>query len=273
MSSSEFLRTLGRGYTYSLARNSSLRVGLVLGLMLSLLLMACEAILSPPGGGNPIDEMRFHPFYLVIFLHPLLFGLLFGGMGTIKDDLERRRERDVAYWSGLAMTDPLTGLYNRRYVEEELKNLLYRAARTGGPVSIVYFDLNHFKEVNQKQGHRGGDLILKMVAESLQSVLRQGEILGRFGGDEFLLVAAADLPYAATLAERAGAAVHLWTRLSLSAGVARFGEDGSTPEELIAAADARLAQVQAKHHAEESLADHVRREAVADGAPGTGVTT
>jgi len=258
MTSSDFLRTLGRGYTYNLARNSSLRAGLVLGLMLSLLLMACGAILSPPGRGNPIDEMRSHPFYLILLSHPLLFGLLFGGMGTLKDDLERLYARDVRHWSGLAMTDPLTGLYNRRFVEEELKNLLYRAARTGGPVSIVYFDLDHFKEVNQKQGHRGGDLILRMVSEALQSVIRQGEILGRFGGDEFLLVVAADLPYTANLVERAGAAVQLRTRMTLSAGVARIGEDGSTPEELIAAADARLAQVQAKHHAEERLGDQVQ---------------
>jgi diguanylate cyclase (GGDEF)-like protein len=258
MDSTEFLKALGRLYTYNLAKNPSLRAGIVLGFMVSILLMACEVILSPPGSGNPIDEIRSHPFYLVLVLHPLILGLLFGGMGTIKKDLERLHEHDRTHLSALAMTDPLTGLYNRRYVEEELKNLLHRAERTGGPVSVVFFDLDHFKDVNQKQGHQGGDLVLKMVAEALQSVLRQGEILGRYGGDEFLLVAAADLPYAANLAERAGAAVERWTRMSLSAGVARFREDGTTPEELIAAADAQLSQVQAKHHAQQRLPDRVK---------------
>jgi diguanylate cyclase (GGDEF)-like protein len=257
MNSSEFLKALGRVYTYNLAKNPSLRAGLVLGFTLSILLMACEMILSPRGSGNPIDEIRSHPFYLILLLYPLLLGLLIGGMGTIKRDLEQLHQHKMALLSALAMTDPLTGLYNRRYVEEELKNLLHRAERTGGPVSVIFFDLDHFKEVNQKQGHRGGDLVLKMVAEALQSVLRQGEILGRYGGDEFLLVAAADFPYTANLAERAGAAVELWTRMSLSAGVARFREDGVTPEELIAAADAQLSQVQAKHHAGQCLPDRV----------------
>ena len=64
---------------------------------------------------------------------------------------------------------------------------------------------------------------------------------------------AADLPYATNLVDRAMAAVKVWTRLSMSAGVARSKDDGTTPEELIAAADARLAMVQEKHHAEQSL--------------------
>jgi diguanylate cyclase (GGDEF)-like protein len=252
------LKALGSAYTYNLRKNECLRAGLLLGIVVSILPMACEAILSGSGSRNPLLELRTHPFYLIFLAHPVLFGMIFGAMGTVKRDLDRHHERDVTLLSGLAMTDPLTGLYNRRYVEEELKNLLHRAARTGEPVSVVFFDLDHFKEVNQNQGHRGGDLMLKMVAEALQTVLRQGEILGRYGGDEFLLVVAADLPYATNLVERSVAAVKLWTRLSLSAGVARSPDDGTNPEELIAAADARLARVQTKHHAEQSLARQTR---------------
>jgi diguanylate cyclase (GGDEF)-like protein len=254
MKPTECLKALGRAHTYNLRKNECLRTGLLLGIVVSILLLACEAILSGSGGRNLLEEMRSHPFYLILLAQPVLFGLIFGAMGTVKRELDRRYESEVLALSGLAMTDSLTGLYNRRYVEEELKNLLHRAGRTGEPVSVVFFDLDHFKEVNQKQGHRGGDLMLKMVAEALQTVLRQGEILGRYGGDEFLLVVAADLPYATHLVERAVAAVKLWTRLSLSAGVARSNDDGTTPEELIAAADARLAKVQTIHHAEQSLA-------------------
>src|SRR6185295_8978715 len=187
-------------------------------------------------------------------VHVGLFGLLFGTLGTAQREIDRRHDREVTTLSGLAMTDPLTGLYNRRYLEEELRHLLDRAQRTGDPISVVFFDLDHFKEVNQKEGHRGGDLVLKMVAEALQTVLRQGETLGRYGGDEFLLLVAADLPYASNLVERAVEAVKVWTRLSVSAGVARSRDDGTTAEELIAAADARLAKVQAVHHAEQSVA-------------------
>lgn len=250
MNPTECLKALGCPYTYNLARNGCLRVGLLLGFAVSMVLMLGERILSGPGGDPPLYFLRLQPFLLLILVHPLLFGLIFGAMGTIKRDLERRHDEQVALLSGLAMTDPLTGLYNRRYVEEELKNLLYRASRTGAPVSVVFFDVDHFKEVNRDQGHRGGDLMLKLIAEALQSTLRQGEILGRYGGDEFLLVVAADLPYALKLVGRAVAAVEAWTRLTLSAGVSRSGPDGTTPEELIAAADARLANVQADHHAE-----------------------
>ena len=248
------LKALKNEYTYNLGTNPFLRGGLLLGLGVSIFPLVCEGILFRAGGGSPLDEIRAHPFYLVFLAHPLLFGLIFGAIGTFKRDLDRHHERRVTVLSGLAMTDPLTGLYNRRYVEEELMNLLHRAERAGGPVSVVFFDLDHFKEVNEKEGHRGGDLILKRVAEALQSVLRKGEILGRYGGDEFLLVVSADLPYATNLVERAVTMVKLRTGLSLSAGVARASDDGTTSEELIAAADARLANVQAKHHLEQSHA-------------------
>lgn len=247
------LQALGRAYTYNLRRNPWLRAGLLLGLIVTILPLAAEGILSRHPGGNPLEALLAHPFRLFFLAHPVLFGLIFGALGTVKRDRDLAFERERMTLSGLAMTDPLTGLYNRRYVEEELKNLLHRAERSGEPVSVVFFDLDHFKEVNQRQGHRGGDLVLKMVAEALQSVLRQGEILGRYGGDEFLLVVAADLPYTANLVDRAVAAVKLWTRLSLSAGVARSRDDGTTPEELIAVADARLAKAQAKHHAGKGL--------------------
>jgi len=237
-------------YTYNLGTNPYLRGGLLLGLVVSVFPLVFEGLLSRTGGRSPFDEIRAHPVILIFFAHPLLLGLIFGAIGTIKRDLDRHYERKVTVLSGLAMTDPLTGLYNRRYVEEELMNLLHRAERAGGPLSVVFFDLDHFKEVNEKEGHRGGDLILKRVAEALQSVVGIGEILGRYGGDAFVLVVAADVPYATNLVERAVTMVKLRTGLTLSAGVARSSDDGTTPEELIAAADARLANVQARHHLE-----------------------
>ena len=236
----EVLKALGQAYTYNLRRNPWLRAGLLLGMIATILPLAGE-------------ERLARLFSLFFLAYPVLFGLLFGAIGTIRRDADLLRERERMTLSGLAMTDSLTGLYNRRYVEEELKNLLHRSERTGEPVSVVFFDLDHFKKVNQKHGHRGGDVMLKLVAEALQSVLRQGEILGRYGGDEFLLVVAADLPYAANLVDRAVAAVQLRTRQSLSAGIARSRDDGTTPEELIALADTRLAKAQAKHHAEQGL--------------------
>lgn len=245
MKLSACFKALGRAHTYNVKGNACLRTGILLGLLVSLLFAA--------GVGLRPWEFRWAASFLILLVHPLLIGVLFGAMGTIQLELHRLHEGEKAHLSGLAMTDPLTGLYNRRYVEGELRNLLLRSERTGAPVSVVFFDLDHFKEVNLRQGHRGGDRMLKMVAQALQTVLRHGETLGRYGGDEFLLVVAADLPYATHLVDRAVAAVNVWTRLSVSAGIARSKDDGSTSEELIAAADARLAKVQEQHHAEQRL--------------------
>lgn len=258
MKPTECLKALGRAHTYNPGKNECFRVGLLLGLIVAILPLAGAWGLSAIGSGGLLEELWAHPLRLILLAQPVLFAVLLGAMGTVKRDLDRLHEREVATLSGLAMTDPLTGLYNRRYVEEELKNLLHRAERTGGPVSVVFFDLDHFKEVNQRQGHRGGDLALKAVAAALQTVLRKGEILARYGGDEFILVVAADLPYATNLVERAVAAVKVWAGLTLSAGIARSIDDGTTPEELIAAADARLGKVQAEHHAGRGLAPSSR---------------
>lgn len=250
----ECYRALWSTHTFNPGRNAHLRTGLLLGMVLPASALLLAGAYSLSGGERPLVDLRILPWLPLMIAHLVLFGLSFGALGTIMRNRELLHERNLGQMSELAMRDPLTGLYNRRFVEEELKNLLHRASRTGGPVSVVFFDLDHFKEVNQREGHRGGDLMLKMVAEALQSVLRQGEILGRYGGDEFLLVVAADLSYASRLVERAVKAVEAWTRLSLSAGAAMFSEDGTTAEELIAAADARLTIVQERHHAEQRSA-------------------
>jgi diguanylate cyclase (GGDEF)-like protein len=244
MSSKDGLKALWRGHTYDPAKNACLRLGLLLGAGGAASVLLVDGLLVPAGAGA-------FPIFVLVIVQWAMFGLGFGAMGTLQRDLDRLHERDLNVLLEMAMTDPLTGLRNRRYVEDELQNLLHRSGRTGGPVSVVYFDLDHFKEVNEREGHRGGDLLLVQVADSLRAVLRQGEILGRYGGDEFLLIVAADLPYATKLVERAVASVRERTRQSLSAGVARSRQDGTTPEELIAAADAHLMKAKARHHAAE----------------------
>ena len=114
-------------------------------------------------------------------------------------------------------------------------------------------DLNGFKAVNDEYGHARGDRVLCDAVASLRSVLRQSDVLGRHGGDEFILLSPADRPSAARLVERAVEAVNSRTGLGLSAGIAGWPEDGQTPDELIATADQRLGASKRKSHDSRSL--------------------
>lgn len=88
----------------------------------------------------------------------------------------------------MAVTDPLTGLYNRRYAIPHLDRIATSAARLGKEYAVMVCDLDHFKQVNDRYGHAAGDAVLKKVAHRLKSNLRSIDLLARMGGEEFLLV-------------------------------------------------------------------------------------
>jgi len=88
----------------------------------------------------------------------------------------------------LAVLDPLTGLYNRRYAEERLKAETGRSRRHGYDLSVVVFDLNKFKQINDTFGHAAGDQVLRVFGERLQHIIRISDVAARMGGDEFLLL-------------------------------------------------------------------------------------
>ena len=142
--------------------------------------------------------------------------------------------------------DPLTGLFNRRYMEDSLERELYRAAREGGTLGVVMADLDHFKAFNDRSGHVAGDAVLRALAELLSSSVRAEDIVCRYGGEEFtILLPNASLEEtrhrAETLREAAsGLSVPDGQRLTLSLGVAAYPGHGTTARELIEAADAAL---------------------------------
>ncbi len=88
----------------------------------------------------------------------------------------------------VAAIDSLTGLYNRRFGLERLSQEFSRSVRSGEPLGVVLFDIDHFKSVNDNYGHQVGDDVLKSIAENVKSVLREGDTLMRYGGEEFLAV-------------------------------------------------------------------------------------
>jgi diguanylate cyclase (GGDEF)-like protein/PAS domain S-box-containing protein len=156
---------------------------------------------------------------------------------TAERDLLMERERQL-------VVDTLTGIPNRRGAEQALRLEHERRKRTGVPVSIAIFDVDHFKRVNDELGHAMGDEVLRQVAATLSAEKRVTDTVARWGGEEFLAVLPVSLEGARVFCERARASVHRLRcppldHVSVSAGVAEMGPDES-PEEAIARADARL---------------------------------
>lgn len=145
----------------------------------------------------------------------------------------------------LAYHDELTGLPNRRLLEDRLERALAHAARGGHKVAVLLIDLDHFKEVNDSFGHQIGDLALQQVVSRLSTRMRASDTLARSGGDEFTVVSnVSDKHGAETLmaALESALAVPLKVeghpiRLGLSIGVALYPDHGRSPDELHAAAD------------------------------------
>ena len=88
----------------------------------------------------------------------------------------------------LSVMDPLTGLFNRRYVEHRLEEEMSRSQRQGTPLTVILFDLNAFKHINDEHGHAVGDELLRVFADRLKSATRGSDVAARYGGDEFLVV-------------------------------------------------------------------------------------
>lgn len=160
---------------------------------------------------------------------------------ALRRALERMRQ--------MAVTDELTGLHNRRFFLNRWEWECERAKRYQRPLACLMIDVNGFKQVNDRLGHHVGDLILKQVAQELQVLLRQSDILARFGGDEFVIaLPETSFAQAESVAEKLR---HLTIPVSqsqgqrvdpvsLSVGLSRISEAGETPTAILQAADQSL---------------------------------
>ena len=183
-------------------------------------------------------------------LTPSVQGALKTLLGEI-DDLRGevgRLKGQLSEMEGLADRDVLTPVLNRRAFMRELGRIATFAARYGADASLVYFDLDGFKSVNDRFGHAAGDAALRAVAERLVANVRDSDIVGRLGGDEFaVILVQADLETAKAKAEKLvkvieGTPVTFgdWSApLHITAGVRQI-EPGADPETALAEADATM---------------------------------
>jgi diguanylate cyclase (GGDEF)-like protein/PAS domain S-box-containing protein len=171
--------------------------------------------------------------------------------------LKEQLQENVALHAMLTeqtLRDPLTGLHNRRYLEETLPRELSRAKRVGYPMALIMVDLDHFKRVNDTYGHPTGDAVLKAMASILLHGAREGDIICRYGGEEFL-VALPNMTIESAL-ERA----KTWQsalsstsirhgafsiKTTLSAGISAFPNNGADVDTLLRLADEALYRAKA----------------------------
>lgn len=185
---------------------------------------------------------------------PLPFGLLFG-LGTmafaawaisglIEDELKINREL-----YNYSVTDPLTGLYHFGYGRERINEEIKRCRREGSIFSIVFLDMDRFKKVNDRYGHQTGDAVVRHVSAVMQSALREGDMLSRYGGDEFVaLLPGASLEDAESTLERLLQAVNnrpysmngVPILMGFSGGAAEYPGEGQSLEQLLHVADQKM---------------------------------
>jgi diguanylate cyclase (GGDEF)-like protein len=154
------------------------------------------------------------------------------------DQLRRKLE-------GQALADPLTGLANRRAFDDALVAAGRWAELSGRPLAVVTIDLDHFKTINDTYGHAAGDDALQVVAAAMQEVAKEGDLVARFGGDEFVMLIRGDERDAVHAVDRMQAMVGADTTLpsgppGLSIGVASLPAHAATVDDLVRASDAAL---------------------------------
>ena len=204
-------------------------------LQLSLIVLAYAATLTVSGDASSEAVMHWALANGALIVAGALIGMQ-----------RAHPRRSVSRLAADARRDPLTGLLNRRGFEELFGTEIERARRTGGQLSLVVGDLDHFKRLNDRFGHPAGDAALQSVAQILQTARRRIDTVARIGGEEFaVIVPSSDHHAAYILAERMRREIRQTfaddpSALTMSLGVAAFGTHGASAEALIKAADQAL---------------------------------
>jgi diguanylate cyclase (GGDEF)-like protein len=198
-------------------------------------------------GATALFQIKFSEAILGL----VSFVILFNFYSIYQQVLIKRLRRELAEKQShalilreLAMIDSLTGLYNRRFAEQRLASEVARSARKGHPLTVVLFDLNGFKYINDTYGHAAGDSALQAFATALSRAVRSGDLAVRMGGDEFLLILPeCNLTQLRLVLERIGP-LEIFCHgqkipVRYAAGWRQY-EAGDQPETMLAAADKAL---------------------------------
>ncbi len=195
--------------------------------------------------GSPLAPLQSHilaPFlpHIIVGMGTLAFVAWMVSLSTEKE----WELRDEMYLSSI--TDHLSGLYNSSYLRARINEEIEHCRRGNLSFALSFIDLDNFKLVNDQYGHLVGDKLLKQIADTLVENIRKGDVLARYGGDEFvLLMPGTKIEQAETIMKRiedavAASAFTKNIKIGLSNGIVIFPEDGDSPDKLLTSADGRM---------------------------------
>lgn len=192
-----------------------------------------------PAGENVMDTSVQNVTYLAAFTFAIVL-IAISQVLLATDRLRGELERAATH-------DSLTDAYTRRYMKEALQRELSRCLRHNRQMALLLIDIDHFKKVNDSLGHQEGDRVLTEFVTNLKALLRGADLLGRFGGEEFVvLLPETTLTVASAVAQRVRAAMSSWGGPTVSIGVTSSRASGDSVDALLARADAAMYRAKSK---------------------------
>jgi diguanylate cyclase (GGDEF)-like protein len=249
----EFLTAAGQPFSYDPRKNIYIWFGIFWGLPIPLVTMLLQAhFLEAAGLEASFRAVLGSPMQWFFLLHPVLFGLVFGILGTVRNDKDTQINTMIGQLKELSTHDPLTGLKNRRYFTHIFHDECARSLRRKEALTLLFLDLDHFKMINDTHGHHVGDLVLQQTGAYLNKQCRPYDTVVRWGGEEFIiLLRETDEKAANHFAERIRLGIQADLdrsfpfTITISIGLAQY-QDYETLEQLLERAD------QALYHAKQT---------------------
>lgn len=185
----EFLSACLEGYSYNIFHNTYIWFGVFWGLPVALTSVFYEARIAEDSEFfDVVNLLAANPLQWFFLAHPVIFGFLFGVLGTVRKQKDNQVNNLIKQLRNLSNVDALTGLSNRRSFTESYHMEEARVTRTGKALSILLIDLDHFKSINDDFGHNIGDDVLRSTGTHLQLHARPYDVPARWGGEEFILL-------------------------------------------------------------------------------------
>ena len=229
----EFFTAARQSFSFNPCKNIYIWFGFLWGLPIPLVAILFHAhFLETSGLANPYLLVISTPAQWFFMAHPLLFGMVFGVLGTVRHNKDSQLHKMIEKLKEQSTRDALTGLYNRRYFAHMFHDECARSLRRNESMTLLFLDLDHFKKVNDIHGHHFGDLALQATANCFKDKCRPYDTVVRWGGEEFvILLRATDEKNALSFAERIRSAIQhelnpvLPFPLTISIGLAQYQED------------------------------------------------
>ncbi len=185
----EFFNAIRNSYSYAITKNIYIWFGVLWGLPIPLVTLYYEVYyLNTVGVQAPLQQALSSPIQWFFMGHPLLFAIIFGILGTIRHEKDNELAEKIKLLDQIAQHDPLTGLKNRRYFSQIFNDELARSYRRQESLSLLFIDIDNFKQINDSFGHFIGDKVLKEIGAYLLQHCRPYDTPVRWGGEEFIIL-------------------------------------------------------------------------------------